>query len=80
MISVWIVFSIAVVIQLLREEKYHKILKFLTWFIMGMAIILVPIIVWLFCNDSLTWCWRVYIDFNKQYISSENGRISFVER
>lgn len=80
MISVWFIFLIAVLIQLLREEKYHKILEFSTWFILGMAVILVPIILWLFFNDSLSWCWKAYIEFNKQYISSENGRITYVEK
>lgn len=80
MISVWFVFSIAVFLQLLKEKKYHKILAFSTWFVIGISILLVPTIIWLFCNDSLTWCWKAYIEFNKQYISSENGRAAFAEK
>lgn len=80
MISIWIVFSIAILIQLLKEKNIIKLLKFSTWFVIGLAIILIPIIIWLVYNDSLTWCWKAYIEFNKQYISPENGRAAFTEK
>ncbi len=83
MISVWVVFSIVVLIRLLKEEgagKYKKILDFLTWFLIGMIIILLPIIIWLACNNALLSCWKAYIGFNRQYISANDGIGTFAAK
>ena len=44
--------------ELQKREKYKKILDFLTWFLIGMIIILLPIIIWLACNNALLSCWK----------------------
>ena len=70
MITVWVVFCVAVLIKLLWVEKdYKALLAYILWFTVGVLLILLPIIVWLFSHGALTQCWRDYIVFNFAYTS-----------
>lgn len=77
MISVWIVFCIAILIQCIRNKSYQDLSMFLLFFILGAGIIIVPVIIWLAANDSLMDCWRAYIQFNLMYTSEMS---SFAEK
>ncbi len=60
MIAVWIVFCCAVLLQCIREKRMKDIPFFLSWFMAGAAIIVIPICVWLIMNNA-------FIDFIKDY-------------
>ena len=80
MIAVWIVFSLAVLYSVIKENKISDLIYFLIWFILGIALIILPVVIWLIHNDSLEWCWKVYIEFNTMYISEDGGLALFKTR
>ena len=71
MIAVWGVFSFAVLIKCLSEKKYGDIAKYLFYFISGVCVICIPILVWLWVKGALYQLLYDYILFNLQY--SEAG-------
>ncbi len=77
MIAVWICFSIAVLVKAISEKKLYTIIPILGWFVLGVLIIGLPVIVWLLKNGCLRSCWEAYILFNKRYMSAEGGRAVF---
>lgn len=79
MIAVWAVFSIATIIKLWREKDLKKLRFLLPWFLLGVAIILTPIIIWLAINGALIPCWEQYIVFNKAY-STVESRANYATR
>lgn len=74
MISVWVVFCVIVFIQILKDRNFEKLRRFLIWFLLGLAMILIPVVFWLYRNDALIACWNDYIIFNMKYVSKEAGR------
>lgn len=79
LISVWIVFSCAVLFSSLKEKKYSCLKYYLVWFLCGMSIVLVPIIIWLVKNRALMDFWNCYIKFNMQY-SSAMSDMTMIEK
>lgn len=77
MIAVWVVFSLAVLVRVWKDRQLEKALTFLLWFLLGAAVMLLPFIIWLGARDALKWCWKVYLEFNKAYISAEGDRALF---
>lgn len=73
MIAVWFVFCVAVLIKCLVEKNYAELIKFIIWFSIGLALIVVPIVVWLGVNHALPDFWFDYITFNTIYSTSEGG-------
>lgn len=69
MISVWVVFCIAVLIHLIYQQKVKKILVFLSYFLCGLGMMALPILIWLTVNGALYDFWENYIVFNQSYIS-----------
>lgn len=69
MASVWVVFCIAVLIQTLYKKQADRIGRFLLWFICGMAMIMIPILVWFMANHALYDFWNDYIVYNSLYVS-----------
>lgn len=73
MVSVWIVFCLFIFAQTVVNKKWDVLTHFILWFVGGMCIIMVPILLWLAVNHSLSAFWESYIVFNKAYISVEGG-------
>lgn len=71
MISLWIVMCIAVFVRVILEKDYKSLRTFIIFFLLGMAIIMLPIGIWLFCNDALIPCFKDYIVFNFKYTNRE---------
>ena len=69
MIPVWIAFSLAVLFKLIKEKKYDMIWKFLLYFVIGISIITLPIIIWLYCKGALSDFISQYFLFNFTYTS-----------
>lgn len=72
MISLWMVFCIAVLIKCIENRNFHDIKKFISFFLAGFFIIVFPIILWLSLNNSLVDFWDEYIRFNFVYVSSSD--------
>lgn len=73
MISVWIVFCIAVLINCIKEKKFKLLVKFILQFLTGACLIVAPILIWLTIGHSLKEFWECYLLFNLKYISGDAG-------
>lgn len=77
-IALWVVFCLVIFIKCLYEKKYKDLFKFIFYFVVGIAIIILPLILWLISNDSLVAFWDCYINFNFFYTNSlKNNYISY---
>lgn len=77
MISVWLVFCIWILLDLIIRKEWKILINYIVFFSIGVALIVLPIIIWLAVNHSLVECYEDYIVFNRQYISPEGGRALF---
>lgn len=73
MISVWIVFSMAVILGCINKKQYKLLGKFIVMFSVGFMIIILPILCWLYFNNALVDFINCYIVFNLEYCSSTNA-------
>lgn len=69
MITVWIVFCIAIVIDNVCNRNWKQLVRFTIWFTFGLCSILLPVCLWLLINGALVDCWNDYILFNILYTS-----------
>lgn len=74
MVPVWIVFCLFIFVQTLANKRWDALASFILWFLGGMCIVVIPILLWFAANHSLFAFWESYIVFNKTYISVEGGR------
>lgn len=77
MIALWIVFCMSVLVNNIVKKHWRQTGRFVIWFLTGMAVILVPVMMWLAVNGALKQCWEDYIVFNMQYTSAEGGLALF---
>ena len=80
MITVWIVFCTAIFIKKIIEKDWKELLRFVVWFLLGHALIVMPFVVWLATNGALQACVEDYIVFNMQYAAVEGGGASLDAR
>lgn len=78
MISVWIVFCAFIFFKDIFEKKYQELLKFIEFFLLGVMVVIIPILIWLGVNGALYDFWNDYIIFNFQY-SSEDSNLATTE-
>ncbi|HAP15609.1 MAG TPA: hypothetical protein DCR07_05830 [Lactococcus sp.] len=71
MCGTWLVLCVGVAITCIRSKDIKSLGRFITWFLFGMLLLLVPILLWLSVNDALKACWDDYILFNLNYSSNE---------
>lgn len=80
MISVWVIFCLLVVGTTVIQKRWKDLGYFTLWFVIGICIIVVPIIIWLGINNGLSACFETYIVFNLLYTSTEGGRALFTAK
>lgn len=73
MVSLWIAFCIAVLVKTLVNKQYKELRIFILYFILGIIIIVLPIMIWLFVNDAFMDFIDSYFVFNTMYISEGNA-------
>lgn len=78
MVSLWLVFCIAVFIETFLQHEIGKIWSFLLYFVLGAAAIMCPILIWLACNHAIIDFWYDYVVFNQIYMS-DRGRTEFID-
>ncbi len=72
MAAVWIVFCPVILWMAIQEKNWKLLGQFVSFFIAGICVIAVPILLWLYANDALSQCFADYIIFNGHYC--ENGQ------
>lgn len=72
MISVWIVFCIAIFIILLKEKNYFDLVRFIKYFLLGFVSFVLPFILWMTYHRVLKAFWEQYIIFNGNYCGHAN--------
>lgn len=77
MTGVWVAFCLVVFIKSVYEKQFAELLKFVSWFLAGFSVIIIPVIIWLGMHNSLNAFWLDYVEFNLVYTSSEGGRAFF---
>ncbi len=70
MIPCWIVFCVAILLKCIYEKEYKKIFSYLTYFLLGCMIIVIPIFVWLISKGAFGAFIEDYFIFNMKYIST----------
>ena len=74
MVSVWVVYCLAITIVMLCKKEVKEWGGFVMWFLTGVVAVILPIVIWLLVRNDLSYCVRDYILFNMKYSSSEGGR------
>ena len=74
MISVWVVYCIAISLLLVYKRAIKEWIGFIVYFFVGVAIIVIPVAIWLVVRGDLYYCIHDYIVFNMKYTSVEGGR------
>lgn len=69
MIAVWAVCCIAILAQCIKTKQMEKLREYILFFMLGIMIVGIPIIIWLGMNQSLLPFWKQYIEFNMVYSS-----------
>ena len=70
--GLWCVFATYVLWRLSRADLYQAALM-ATDFFVGMALLILPVVIWLYANNALAACWQNYIVFNTQYAGASWG-------
>lgn len=73
MISIWVVYCFLISLILVYKRAIKEWIGFIIYFLIGMAIIVIPIVIWLGINEDLYYCFHDYILFNIKYSSAEGG-------
>lgn len=71
-VSVWIVFCLSVCIHTLYQKKFHRLIYFILYFLIGCLIILTPVFLYLLSLNLLTDFFNTYFLFNFRY-SGDSG-------
>lgn len=79
MCAVWLVMCLGVLIECIWKKELKKLGPFISWFVVGMLILLVPVILWLIVNGAFKAFVEDYILFNMQY-SSDGGQALLANR
>ncbi len=69
MTAIWIVMCLAVLIRVIRNNEWSELSRFIGWFVLGFAMVVVPLLAWLGANGALNDFVRDYITFNTSYVS-----------
>ncbi len=74
MISVWLVFCLVVLCQCIVQHRFKELGHFLLYFLIGAAVLALPILLWLAYHDAVADFWEAYIRFNMMY-TGDRGNI-----
>ena len=69
-IAVWAVFGIIIAIRTIRKKQIRDLLRFIAFFLLGVASVVAPCVIWLAANGALVDFYEQFIEFNFFYSSS----------
>lgn len=73
MLTVWAINCLAIFLFCIIKKDFVSLLRFVGWFILGAAIVVLPILIWLGLNRSLEPFWADYIQFNLLYTGTRTN-------
>lgn len=76
MVTVWLIYCLTITTLLLWKKSINECVVFSIWFSAGVAVILIPVIIWLGVNNDLYYFIHDYLFFNIQYTIAE-GKVLF---
>lgn len=76
MIILWVMMCIGVLYTNLINNKKERILFYIKYFIIGMAIVIIPFFIWLLINKSFVHFINMYLIFNMKYVVKDVITIS----
>lgn len=79
MVALWVVMCIGVLVHCLRNKKERELPRFVLWFVFGVLIVTVPLMMWLIRNNSFHDFVDAYFKFNVLY-STNNERASITQK
>lgn len=71
MVTVWVVFCIAVLLNCFLKKKSNVLGKYILWFAIGGGILIVPVFLWLIIGNAFVPFIKDYILFNMMYVGNE---------
>ncbi len=69
MAAIWVVFCAAVLVDTLRMKKMKDLLYFICFFLVGVLLIILPLVIWLIRGNAFQDFINDYFVFNSAYIS-----------
>lgn len=79
MIAIWIVMCLLILGELIITKSWKNLGEFTLWFVLGMAILILPIMIWLAVGGAIKDFWQDFIVFNFSYsaaVASTAGRVN----
>ena len=70
MIGLWLAFTPLVIFFLMKERRFSEIIRCISWFVGGLAIVCIPLGIYFILTDSLGDMLKYYIQFNMSYTGS----------
>ena len=80
MIGLWIVMCVGILIRFIVLKAWRQLGFAVLWFVAGLAVVLVPALVWLGVKHDLGSFWESYIVFNMKYASNGVGLNLFQDK
>ena len=78
-IAVWAVFGVIIAIKTIREKQIKDLFRFVGLFLLGVACLVVPCVVWLATNGALEDFYEQFIEFNFFYSGAGIGMTSRID-
>jgi hypothetical protein len=80
MFAVWLAFCAVILVQKLRHKEYVSLLRYTAFFLSGILLVLLPVLIYLKITGSFNECVNQYIAFNGAYaVSSAEAPVTFKE-
>ncbi len=73
MISVWMVFCIAIMVMQIRDKEIRKLIRFILLFLLGIIISVLPLVIWLLAKGIFGDFINAYLSFNFMYSDRMTG-------
>lgn len=76
--TLWVVYYIYILIKLIKQKEIKHLLQIIAWSIIGVAIIFLPMMVYLIVNGALTDFINTYLIFNLKYMSNKESSMVYI--
>ena len=74
-IPLWVVYYLYIFIKCVKEKKIKKLLKIVFFSFLGLFIIAIPVIFYLYINGAINAFWEIYLIFNLKYSSIREANL-----
>lgn len=67
MVAIWPVFLVVILVKLIAEKRFNELVKLVAAFVLGIFVVVMPIMIWLFAEGALEAFISDYLVFNVSY-------------